>query len=141
MTLDPECPFCNIARRTEPAHVVYEDADSIAFLDIAPAAEGHTLVIPRIHVRTLLDLSPAVAGTLMSSATHVARLINRTFHPDGMTMVQTNERAGGQTVLHVHLHLVPRWNGDELFRPWREGPIPSEVLAATRSRMLEDLAP
>jgi histidine triad (HIT) family protein len=136
MTSDPECPFCNIVRGSEPAHIVYEDEDSIAFLDIAPAAEGHTLVIPRTHARTLLEIAPASAGALMSSATHVAHLIDRTFRPEGMTMVQTNGRAGWQSVFHVHLHLVPRWNGDELIRPWRSTRAPDEVLTATKLKMI-----
>jgi histidine triad (HIT) family protein len=136
MTFDPSCPFCDIVRGLGPAHLVYEDESSMAFLDFAPAAEGHTLVIPRSHARTLLDISPASAAALLSSATHVARLIDRTFHPDGMTMVQANERAGGQTVFHVHLHLVPRWNGDALFRPWDARRVPTETLAATRLRMI-----
>jgi histidine triad (HIT) family protein len=136
MTFDPTCTFCNIVRGSEPAHVVYEDEDSMAFLDFAPASEGHTLVIPRDHARTLLDISPASAGALLRSATHVARVIDQTFHPDGMTLVQTNERAGGQTVFHVHLHLVPRWKGDDLFRPWRTERIPTETLAATRLKMI-----
>jgi histidine triad (HIT) family protein len=139
MTFDPTCPFCNIVRGSEPAHVVYEDEDSIAFLDFAPAAEGHTLVIPRDHARTLLDISPTSAGALLSSATHVARVIDQTFHPDGMTLVQANERAGGQTVFHVHLHLVPRWKGDDLFRPWRTERIPTESLAATRLKMINQV--
>jgi histidine triad (HIT) family protein len=136
MTFDPQCPFCNIVRGFDPAHVVYEDEDSIAFLDFAPAAEGHTLVIPRTHARTLLEISPTVAGALMSSATHVAHVIDRTLRPDGLTMVQTNERAGGQTVFHVHLHLVPRWNGDELLRPWRTTRVPDEILKETQSKMM-----
>jgi histidine triad (HIT) family protein len=139
MTLDPTCTFCNIVRGSESAHVVYEDEDSMAFLDFAPAAEGHTLVIPRDHARTLLDISPDSAGALLRSATHVARVIDQTFHPDGMTMVQTNERAGGQTVFHVHLHLVPRWKGDDLFRPWRTERISVETLAATRLKMINQV--
>jgi histidine triad (HIT) family protein len=137
MTFDATCTFCNIVRGPELAHIVYEDEDSIAFLDFAPAAEGHTLVVPRDHARTLLDISPTSAAALLRSATHVARTIDNAFHPDGMTMVQTNERAGGQTVFHVHLHLVPRWKDDELFRPWRTDRVPIENLEMTRLRMIE----
>jgi histidine triad (HIT) family protein len=137
MTFDPTCAFCNIVRGSEPAHVVYEDDDSIAFLDVAPAAEGHTLVIPRDHARTLLDISPTSVGALLRSATQVAHVIDEALHPDGLTLVQTNERAGGQTVFHVHLHLVPRWNGDDLFRPWRTQRTSSEALASTRLKMIE----
>lgn len=130
------CTFCDIAQGAEPAHIILEDARSIAFLDIAPAAEGHSLVIPRTHARTLLDIESDSAGALMSFATRVARLIDRTVRPDGLTMVQTNERAGGQSVFHVHLHLVPRWNGDNLMRPWRARRVPAESLEATRLKLI-----
>jgi histidine triad (HIT) family protein len=136
MTFDPNCTFCNIVRGSESAHVVYEDAQCLAFLDIAPAAEGHTLVIPRTHVRTILDVSPSIAGDLMSCATRVAHIIDKTFHCDGMTLIQTNEIAGGQTVFHMHLHIVPRWSADELLPPWGATRIPDDVLSATRLKMV-----
>ena len=139
MSDDSPCPFCRIVRGSEPAHIIYEDADSIAFLDREPAAEGHTLLVPRLHARTLLDITPASAGALMIAATLVARMIDLAFHPDGMTMVQTNAHAGGQTIFHVHLHLVPRWAGDNLVAPWRAERADSRVLATTRSRFLADI--
>src|ERR1700688_1289537 len=84
MTSDPSCIFCDIVRGTAPAQIVCEDARSIAFLDIAPAAEGHTLVIPRTHFRTLLDVDETSAGALMSFATRGASVIVRPFHPEGI---------------------------------------------------------
>jgi histidine triad (HIT) family protein len=137
MRTDESCLFCRIVRGSDPAYVVYEDANSIAFLDRQPAAEGHTLVVPRVHSRTLLDIGPENAGALMTSATLVARIIHRALQPDGMTLIQTNEHAGGQSVFHVHLHLVPRWNGDNVIVPWRAqradplelDPIQSKLLA------------
>jgi len=139
MSNNSSCSFCGIVSGSETAHIVYEDADSIAFLDREPAAEGHTLVVPRLHARTLLEISPASAGALMTSATHVARMIDRAFHPDGMTMVQTNEHAGGQTAFHVHLHLVPRWNNDGLIRPWHAERADAQILASTRLKMLAEV--
>jgi histidine triad (HIT) family protein len=136
MRTDESCLFCRIVHGSDPAYVVYEDANSIAFLDRQPTAEGHTLVVPRVHSRTLLDIDPVNAGALMTSATFVARIIHRAFQPDGMTLKQTNEHAGGQSVFHVHLHLVPRWNGDNVIVPWnalRADPI---ELASIQSRML-----
>lgn len=116
--------------------MVYEDAHSIAFLDRQPAAEGHTLVVPRIHSRTLLDIDPSSTGALMVSATFVARMIHRAIGSDGMTLIQTNEHAGGQSVFHVHLHLVPRWNGDNLITPWRAERAATNDLASIQSRMI-----
>jgi histidine triad (HIT) family protein len=118
MSLETECVFCGILNGSMPADIVCEDADSIAFPPLVPAAEGHTLVVPRLHARTLLDISPASAGALMIAATAVARMIDRELHPDGLTMFQTNETAGWQSVFHVHLHIVPRWENDHLTKPW-----------------------
>jgi histidine triad (HIT) family protein len=118
MSLETDCVFCQIVEGSSPASIIYEDADTIAFLPLVPAAIGHTLVVPRLHARTLLDISPASAGALMIAATLVARVIDRDHHPDGMTMFQTNEPAGWQSVFHVHLHIVPRWENDDLIKPW-----------------------
>jgi histidine triad (HIT) family protein len=133
------CSFCCIVSGSEPAQIIYEDSDSIAFLDREPAAEGHTLVVPRVHSRTILDITPASAGALMTAATRVARMVDGAFHPDGMTMVQTNEHAGGQTAFHVHLHLVPRWENDNLITPRKSERANVEDLAATRLRILANV--
>ena len=134
-TGDP-CPFCRIATGDEPAALIYEDANSIAFLDREPAAEGHTLVVPRAHSRNLFDIDPASASALFTSAVHVARLLNVALQPDGLTLIQTNEAAGGQSAFHIHLHLVPRWVGDDLVEPWHANRAPIDALEATRSRIL-----
>ena len=113
-----DCVFCRIIDGSEHAHIVYQDSSAIAFFPLAPVTEGHTLVAPRVHARTLIDIDPTNAGALMIAATNVARMLQRTLQPDGMTMFQTNERAGWQSVFHVHLHLVPRWEDDDLIKPW-----------------------
>ncbi len=137
MSDDTSCSFCRIIDWTEPAHIVYEDANTVAFLDREPAAEGHTLVVPRVHARTLLDIDPANAGELMTSATCVARLIQRVLNPDGLTMLQTNEPAGWQSAFHVHLHLIPRWNGDGLVLPGAPKRADRETLATTLHKFNE----
>lgn len=119
MSDEIDCVFCRILNGSEPAHIVYQDPDSIAFFPLSPAAEGHTLVVPRIHARTLFDIDALSAGALMVAATSVARMLHHALQPDGMTMFQTNERAGWQSVFHVHLHLVPRWEDDNLVEPWK----------------------
>jgi histidine triad (HIT) family protein len=136
MSVESSCSFCRIVSGSEPAHVIYEDADSIAFLDREPAAEGHTLAVPRLHARTIFDIDPASAGSLMIAATHMARILGRALHPDGMTMVQTNEHVGAQTAFHVLLHLVPRWENDHLIAPWDAERADADRLAVTRARIL-----
>jgi histidine triad (HIT) family protein len=118
MSQESSCIFCRIVGGSESAHIVYQDSSAIAFFPLAPVSEGHTLVVPRVHARTLLDIDPASAGALMVAATNVARILQRALQPEGLTMFQTNEKAGWQSVFHVHLHLVPRWANDKLVQPW-----------------------
>jgi histidine triad (HIT) family protein len=138
VSVETSCVFCRIVIGSEPAHIVYEDPDSIALFPLAPAAEGHTLVVPRQHARTLIDIAPASAGALMIAASHVARMLDLALHPDGMTMFQTNERAGWQSVFHVHLHLVPRWKNDNLIEPWKVGQPDGSDLDALRLKIVSN---
>lgn len=134
---DPEaCVFCAIVDGRSPALVVRSDERTIAFLDINPATSGHTLVVPRTHARTLLDLDPADATAMMSAAQSVALMLDRTLRPEGLTLFQANEPAGWQTVFHVHLHLLPRWADDGLVPPWTVTPGDPVELAALAERIL-----
>ncbi len=92
---------------------------AIAFLDINPAADGHTLVAPREHIADIFDLDGDVAMDLWGLTLAAARRLDAVLKPDGMTVFQANREAGWQDVIHFHIHLVPRWNGDSLVRPWR----------------------
>lgn len=91
---------------------------AIAFLDINPAADGHTLVAPRDHIADIFALDGEVAAGVWALAVDAARRLNDVLKPDGMTIFQANREAGWQDVFHVHIHLVPRWKGDSLVRPW-----------------------
>jgi histidine triad (HIT) family protein len=138
VSVERECVFCRIVNGSETAHIVYQDSDSIAFFPLAPAVDGHTLVVPRIHSRTLLDIDAASAGALMVATTRVARLLDRALRPDGMTMFQTNEQAGWQSIFHVHLHLVPRWKGDDLVVPWKLRQRDDRDLGPLRLKIIAD---
>lgn len=118
-----------------PAHVVREDADTLAFLDIAPATTGHTLVVPRRHADDLLDADPADVGAVLRSAQHVARQLMQRLGADGVTLFQANRAAGWQDVLHLHVHVVPRWESDRLVKPWAHIPGNPEQLAALAERL------
>ena len=83
-------------------------------MDINPANPGHTLVIPKRHVRNVYDLDEETAAAVMRTTVRVARAIKRALQPDGMNLVQSNERAGGQDVFHFHIHVIPRWYDDGL---------------------------
>ena len=131
---DPSNIFAKILRGEMACHKVFEDEAALAFMDIMPRGEGHTLVIPKTPARGLLDLPPQAIGPYMTCVQRVASAVVRAFDADGLTMQQFNESAGGQVVFHLHVHLLPRWNGVALRPPG--GPMASpEVLAANASRI------
>jgi histidine triad (HIT) family protein len=112
--VDFNCIFCAIAAKRAPAAIVYESDGALAFLDIHPVVEGHTLVIPKKHSRNLFDLDDASGAAVMHASRVVARALRAAYHADGLTVLQSNERAGGQDVFHYHAHLAPRFIGDGL---------------------------
>jgi histidine triad (HIT) family protein len=131
--------FAKILRDELPAHKVYEDAETLAFVDIMPRCEGHTLVIPKAPVRNLLDASPAHLAACMKTVQKVAAAAVKAFNADGFTLLQANEAAGGQVVFHLHFHVMPRWEGKSL------GPAASkmekpETLAASAEKIKKALA-
>jgi len=113
---DPDNIFGKILRGEIPAHKVYEDEHSVAFMDVMPQGEGHTLVIPKAPSRGLLDAEPQTLGAVIGTVQRVGRAVKAAFKADGLTLFQYNEPAGGQTVFHLHFHLVPRHDGVPLKR-------------------------
>jgi len=114
---DPNNIFGKILRGEIPAHKVYEDDMSLAFMDIMPRAEGHVLVIPKEGARDLLDVSPQTLSELIRRVQHVARVVKTALDADGMTLHQFSESAGGQVIFHLHFHILPRWEGVALRPP------------------------
>ena len=120
--------FAKILRGEIPCHRVYEDAQTLAFMDVMPQGEGHTLVIPKAPARGLLDAKPESLVALMASVQHVARGVKAAFQADGLTVFQFNEPAGGQTVFHLHVHVIPRREGVPLKR--HEGSMADNTILA-----------
>ncbi len=114
-----DCIFCAIIAGEIPAAKVYEDEHVFAFMDIAPANPGHTLVIPKQHYRNIFDMPVEVGSKIMQVAIPLANAIRVALNPDGLNLFQSNEAAAFQTVFHFHLHLIPRWESDPLRLPWR----------------------
>lgn len=110
--------FARIARREIPAAIVWEDEQVIAFMDAGQVNPGHVLVAPRRVAETLLDLEEAEAAHLFAVAHRVARAVQAAFRPAGITLLQTNRPAGWQTVPHVHVHVLPRHEGDGVGLVW-----------------------
>ncbi len=114
MNYDPNNIFAKILRGEIPAHKVYEDEETLAFMDVMPQVDGHTLVVPKAASRNLLDADPAILGRLMSVVQKVARAVKLAFDAEGILIKQFNEPAAGQTVFHFHVHVLPRRSGVEL---------------------------
>ena len=109
--------FAKILRGELPSHKVYEDDRAFAFLDIMPRAPGHTLVIPKAPARNILDVKPDDLAHVMAVAQKIAQTGMKVFAADGVTVQQFNERAGGQVVFHLHVHIIPRTEGVPLKPP------------------------
>lgn len=113
-----ECLFCGIVAGTIPSRKIFENDDTLAFLDIFPASKGHTLVIPKNHSTDIHDTDSLAYSAVASSVKVVADLLAKKLDSDGTTIFQMNKQAGWQTVFHLHMHVIPRWSGDNLYKPW-----------------------
>lgn len=107
--------FAKILRGEAPAVKVYEDDVALAFMDLFPQSRGHTLVMPKgVKARNMLDLPPEKVGPLMERVQKIARAVEKTLQPDGVAIVQFNGAPAGQTVFHLHVHIIPRYEGAKL---------------------------
>jgi histidine triad (HIT) family protein len=134
MTYDPNNIFARILIDQIPSHKVYEDEHTLAFMDVMPQADGHTLVIPKKPSRNLLDAEPAVLGALMATVQKVARAVRKAFNAEGVLIQQFNEAAAGQSVFHLHFHVLPRHAGVGL-RP-HSGQMADQALLAGHAEMI-----
>ena len=116
-----DCIFCKIAAGEIPSARVFEDQSTLAFLDIGPIAKGHTLVIPKAHYETMLDIPADELQTLAANVQKVARAVVRGTEAEGLTVIQLNKPCAGQEVPHLHFHLVPRRSDDGLSLGWKQG--------------------
>ena len=126
---DPDNIFAKILRGEIPCHKVYEDAHALAFMDIMPRCEGHTLVIPKSPARNILDMDAAALSAFMPAVQKVAKGVMQAMGADGLSLQQFSESAGGQVVFHLHFHLLPRMEGEKL-KPHTSVMEKPEVLAA-----------
>lgn len=116
---DTACPFCEIVEREDPdVREVYRDEHAVAFFPTEPATLGHTLLVPRAHVTDIWGLPEVSAAHLGAVVVRLARAVRQAVKPEGLSIIQSNGAAATQTVAHLHVHLVPRWEGDALGRIW-----------------------
>ena len=113
MSSDPDCIFCEIIAGEIPCFKIYEDDDTLAFMDINPANEGHALVIPKEHAENVHSVSDDAIAATVITAKKVAAAVDKTLNPQGLNLLQCNGPAAAQSVLHFHMHVLPRWAGDD----------------------------
>ncbi|GMQ77303.1 MAG: HIT family protein [Gammaproteobacteria bacterium] len=113
-----DCIFCKIIAGEIPCFKLYESDDTLAFMDINPANEGHALVIPKEHSADIHAVSDAAISSTVITAKKVAAAIEKTLNPDGMNLLQCNGPAAAQSVMHFHMHVLPRRHGDDLKLNW-----------------------
>lgn len=134
-----DCVFCRIVARAVPASVVHEDDLTLAFMDLGQVNPGHVLVALKDHADDVFALDDAQAAAVFRAAARVARAARAAFAPDGLSIFQANGAAGGQTVFHFHLHVLPRWENDGMALAWPVKNPPREKLdayaALIRARM------
>lgn len=126
--------FARILRGELPCEKLFEDAQTLAFMDIMPRADGHCLVIPKTPARTLFDIPADIQPALFATIQKVARAAKNGMGADGLTLQQFNESAGGQVVFHVHFHIIPRWDGVKM-RPHTGEMAPKELIAANAAKI------
>lgn len=131
--------FAKILRRDLPSHKLYEDAETFAFMDIMPRGDGHCLVIPKRPSRNILDVDQASLTAVMDTVQKLARAAVKAFGADGLTVQQFNEPAGGQIVFHLHVHVIPRFDGVAL-KPHTGEMADNNVLAEQAEKIRAALA-
>jgi histidine triad (HIT) family protein len=111
MAYDVNNIFAKILRGEIPAFKVFENDHVLSFMDVMPQSDGHTLVIPKTAAENFFDIAPEALSQLMQATQIVARAVDKAFQPDGMRIIQFNRPAAGQTVFHIHFHIVPCYEG------------------------------
>ena len=127
------CIFCKIAQKQVPCSLVYEDAKTVAFLDIRPLNEGHTLVIPYEHYKNIFDIPQELICYIHEITQKVAQAVEKATHADGISIIQQNGEAAGQEIFHLHVHVIPRFEGQKL-------PRISELSEADREKLSQTSA-
>lgn len=131
-----DCIFCKIAGGEIPAATLYEDEEFRVILDLGPASRGHALIIPKAHAANIYELPDELAGKAMILAKKMAAKMTETLKCDGFNIVQNNGEVAGQTVFHFHMHLIPRYKGDQVRLGWTPGTLSDN----DRDELLRELA-
>lgn len=112
--LEEDCIFCKLANGKLPTNSIYEDEYFNVIMDANPASKGHCIILPKTHAKNLMELPEEYCEKLMPVARKCSRVLMEVLHCDGMNVLQNNGEAAGQTVFHLHVHLIPRYEGDKV---------------------------
>ena len=133
------CVFCNLANGIWDSATLYEDADFRVILDLGPAPKAHALILPKAHYANIYEIPEELAAKAIVLAKKMAGIMTEALGCDGFNIVQNNGEAAGQTVFHFHMHLIPRYNGDDAGFGWKTKELDEatkeEVLAKVQARM------
>lgn len=132
---DDNCIFCKIANGEIPSNTLYEDDEFRVIFDLSPATKGHALILPKNHFRNLYDIEEETAAKLFKLAKKMSVKMKDYFGCDGFNIIQNNEECAGQTVFHFHMHLIPRYKGDNAIKLWA----PKESKADELKKWAEDI--
>ena len=132
-----DCIFCKLANGVIPTNSIYEDEDFNVILDMSPATKGHALILPKEHADNLYELPEETAGKAFVLARKLVKSMTEKLGCDGFNIVQNNGLVAGQTVFHFHMHLIPRYEGDEQKIAWKPQEVPAEELKAVRELLTE----
>ncbi len=135
MAADPDCLFCKIVAGEIPAVRVYEDARTVAFMDINPATRGHLLVVPREHAPDIHAIDPEDLTAVALAAKELAQRVRDELGADGVNLLNSTGQHAWQTVFHFHLHVIPRYENDPLRLPWHPEPGDRDEIAAAAKEL------
>ena len=130
-----DCIFCYFANGEIPSATLYEDEDFRVILDLGPASKGHALILPKAHAANIYEISDDMAAKAMILAKKMTTKMTEVLKCDGFNIVQNNGEPAGQTVFHFHMHLIPRYEGDQVGITWKPGTLTDEV----KNEILEKL--
>jgi histidine triad (HIT) family protein len=137
--MSKNCIFCKIARKEADASIVYEDADITAFMDIRPVSEGHTLIIPKQHYVDIFDIPEELLGATHKVTKKIAVAVKKATKADGISIVQQNGKAAGQEIFHLHVHVIPRFEGKKMPRFEELGLTDRETLNEAAAKIKQHL--
>lgn len=133
--LDPDCIFCRIVRGEIPCFKLHEDSDTLSFMDINPVQPGHALVVPKFHSKDLIATPPPWVAKSFTAARRIAEAVEKTLKPAGINILQANGPGAAQSVLHLHVHVIPRAVDDGLTMNWQLKPGDMDAIGKLAERI------